>query len=99
MTVAVAADSVSFDYTFLPVSDLRVQTKEDPKTGKKVVDKVLVQDEPLKPTSRFWVSLFSRYGFNQAFFKYFDHSEVFDRISAVETPASGVRRVQLGVGL
>jgi hypothetical protein len=84
MTVAVAADSVSFDYTFLPVSDLRVQTKEDPKTGKKVVDKVLVQDEPLKPTSRFWVSLFSRYGFNQAFFKYFDHSEVFDRISAVE---------------
>lgn len=84
MTTAIADKNVSFNYTFLPVSDMQVTTEEDPKTGKKKVKKVLVQDEPLEPTDRFWTSLYARYGFNSAFFKYFDHSEVFERISKVE---------------
>lgn len=75
----------SFDYSYLPINDLQVVTKEDEKTGKTVVDHILVQDEPIKGTSRFWISLFSRYGFNKAFFKYFPHHEVFDRISRVES--------------
>lgn len=81
---AVAAYECSFDYDFLSVGDLRVETVEDPKTGKKTVAKVLVKDEPLNPTDRFWVSLFARYGFNSAFFKYFDHQETFERISKIE---------------
>lgn len=81
---AIAAHECSFDYDFLSVGDLRVETIEDPKTGKETVSKVLVKDEPLKPTDRFWVSLFARYGFNSAFFKYFDHATVFNRISEVE---------------
>ncbi len=81
---AIAAYECSFNYDFLSVGDLRVETIEDPKTGKKVVSKVLVKDEPLNPTDRFWVSLFSRYGFNSAFFKYFDHQETFERISQIE---------------
>lgn len=73
-----------FNYTFMPVSDMRVIVEEDPKSGKKVCTKVLVQDEELNPTERFWTSLFARYGFNKAFFNYFDHAEVFQRISQVE---------------
>jgi hypothetical protein len=81
---AVADKDVSFDYTFMPVGDMQVKTEEDEKTGKKKVVSVLVQDEELKPTERFWTSLYARYGFNSAFFKYFDHAEVFTRISDVE---------------
>lgn len=84
-TATVIADqNNTFDYAFLPVSDLQVTTKENAKTGKKEVDKVLVRDEPLKGTERFWTSLFARYGFNSAFFKYYDHAEVFERISQKE---------------
>ncbi len=81
---AIAAHECSFDYDFLSVGDLRVETVEDPKTGKLTVSKVLVKDEPLNPTDRFWVSLFARYGFNSAFFKYFNHQETFERISQIE---------------
>lgn len=84
-------DNINFEYTFLPVSDLRVKTVQDAKTGKTKVESVLVQDEPIAPTQRFWTSLFSRYGFNSAFFKYFSHEEVFNRIS--ETEASDRMRV------
>ncbi len=81
---ATAAYECSFDYDFLSVGDLRVLTTEDAKTGKKTVSKVLVKDEELNPTDRFWVSLFARYGFNSSFFKYFDHQETFERISKIE---------------
>ena len=74
-----------FDYIYAPVNDLRVETEEDGKTGKPVVARVLVQDEPVQDSQRFWTSLFARYGFNKAFFKYFDYAEVFDRISSVES--------------
>lgn len=84
MVQAIAAQDTTFSYTFLPVSDLGVTTVEHPKTGKMVVDKVIIQGEPMEPSPRFWVSLFSRYGFNSAFFKYFEYQEVFQRISEVE---------------
>lgn len=77
--------SPKFDYCYVPVNDLRVVTVEDQKTGKQVVDHLLVHDEPIKDSKRFWTSLFARYGFNSAFFKYFDHAEVFQRISDVES--------------
>lgn len=82
-TIAAPTDS-TFEYTFSPINDLVVETRENPKTGKPEVKHVLVQDEPLKPSERFWTSLFARFGFNKAFFRYFDHAEVFDRISEVE---------------
>lgn len=76
--------NTTFDYIYLPVSELQVVTSVD-ETGKSMVDHVLVKDEPVKDSSRFWVSLFARYGFNKAFFKYFNHSEVFERISERES--------------
>lgn len=80
-----ASDNIGFDYTFLPISDLQVETEQDKKTGKTKVKHVLVQDEPIPATDRFWTSLFARYGFNSAFFKYFDYPEVFNRISERES--------------
>jgi hypothetical protein len=76
--------SVKFDYDFLPINDLVVESETDPKSGRPIVKSVLVKDEPLQASDRFWTSLFARYGFNKAFFKYFSHSETFERISNVE---------------
>lgn len=73
-----------FHYDYVKVNEMRVAMAEDPRSGKQYVEKVLIDDEPLDPSSRFWNSLFARYGFNSAFFKYFDHAEVFSRISERE---------------
>lgn len=72
------------DYTFATVGDLAVKTITDPKSGRPVVDQVLVHDEPIKSTDRFWQSLYSRFGFGSNIFKFFGHEEVFQRISTVE---------------
>jgi hypothetical protein len=74
-----------FDYRYLPINDLQVETEEDEQTGKQVVKHILVQDEPIQASGRFWVSLFARYQFNKAFFKYYDYAEVFERIATVES--------------
>lgn len=83
--IASGVEVEKFDYVYAPVNDLQVVTEEDQKTGKPVVKHILVQDEPIQDSSRFWSSLFSRYGFNKAFFKYFEYPEVFNRISSVES--------------
>lgn len=82
---AVASDDIHFEYDFVPIGELQVEMTTDKKTGKEKVDHVLVSGEKLKPTDRFWISLFARYGFNNAFFNYFDHAEVFNRISERES--------------
>ena len=74
-----------FEYTFAKVNELAVQMEQDKGTGKQKVRSVLVHDEPLQPTDRFWTSLYSRFGFSGTVFKYFEHGEVFERISANET--------------
>ena len=80
-----SSSELRFDYDFSPINDLEVVSEPDPKSGRPMVKHVLVKDEPLQASDRFWTSLFARYGFNKAFFKYFRHDEVFDRISDVET--------------
>jgi hypothetical protein len=84
MVAATAIDDIRFDYAFLPVNDLRVETEEDPKTGQYKPTAIIVNDESVRPSQRFWTSLFARYGFNKSFFKYFGYDEVFDRIAQVE---------------
>ncbi|HUG70915.1 MAG TPA: hypothetical protein VMM76_24415 [Pirellulaceae bacterium] len=73
-----------FEYTFASVGDLAVQTSTDAKSGKRVASQVLV-NKPIKPTERFWTSLYARYGLTKSFFKYFRHDEVFQRISDVKS--------------
>ena len=84
MAVVIGNKNVNFDYKFVSVGDLAVTTETNKNTGRSRVSKVKVQDEDLQPTDRFWTSLYARYGFNSAFFKYFDHAEVFTRISERE---------------
>ncbi len=75
-----------FDYTFASVGDLAVRTTTDPKSGRRTASEVLVNDEPIQPTERFWTSLYySRSGFEEILFKYFDYGEVFERISKVKS--------------
>ena len=77
----------TFEYKTAKISDLRVADRKE-ETGRTVVDSILVNDEPLNPSNRFWTSLYARFGFNKSFFKYFGHEEVFNRISEVESNKS-----------
>jgi len=72
---------VAFDYKFVPVREMRVETIENQKTGRPKVDRLFVEGEPLKPSTRFWTSLASRFHFGDNIFNYFTHHEVFDRIA------------------
>lgn len=74
-----------FTYDFSPLNDIQVEMNTDARTGKEVVSGVIIKDEPLQPSQRFWTSLFSLYGFNKRFFTYFSHEEVFERISSVRS--------------
>jgi hypothetical protein len=81
VAASTALSNVQFDYCLLPINDMSVETKPDTKTGRLKVEAVMVNDEPLLPSQRFWTSLFARFGFNKSFFTYFTHAEVFDRIA------------------
>ncbi len=52
--------------------------------GGRMVRNVIIDGEPLAPSGRFWESLYSRFGLNASFFKFFNHLEVFKRISERE---------------
>jgi hypothetical protein len=71
-----------FEYGTTSVKDLSVATGVDCK-GKRFVREVLLNDEPLRPSNRFWNSLHLRFGFTSNIFRYFSHEEVFNRISEV----------------
>jgi hypothetical protein len=80
----VANDNISFEYAYVPVGDLKVETTVDKMNGKTKISGLNINGETLRPTERFWTSLYARYGFNSSFFKYFDHAEVFERIAEKE---------------
>ena len=71
---------VSFDFGHTTVGELDVSCTEDEK-GKKHVQYVLIDGDAYRPTDRFWISFFSKFGLSDNVFKYFDHNEVFERIS------------------
>jgi len=87
----------AFEYRTLPISELQfdIQTESEAKAAKTLkeggivrgggsVKSVLVDGDPVAPSARFWSSLYSRFNINKAFFRFFDHSEVFDRIAQRE---------------
>jgi len=76
--------------------------------GGKMIRAVVIDDEPIVPTGRFWESLYSKFGLNRTFFKFFDYLEVFKRISdktgekvrvCIEKDASGDKRLLAVTGL
>jgi hypothetical protein len=80
-----------FTYDLTTVRDMQVGDVTESKGKKKVVKSMTINGETLTPSSRFWTSLSATYGFSDAIFKYFDHSEVFERISEVEKDSDRLR--------
>jgi hypothetical protein len=94
--------SIRFEYGVARIKDLQVHTATD-RNGKVGVREVVLNDEAVQPTNRFWNSLHLRFGFTSNIFRYFSHAEVFQRISdtapndhirwCVERSSSGVNRL------
>lgn len=55
------------------------------------VKSVIIDGQPYTPTGRFWESLYSRFGLNNSFFKYFTHNELFKRVSERGGSVSKIR--------
>lgn len=53
--------------------------------GGKLITAVVIDGEKFTPSGRFWGSLYARFGLNSSFFRFFDHAEVFSRISQKDT--------------
>jgi hypothetical protein len=70
-----------FDYGTAQIKDFVVHSTTT--DGKRQVQSVELNGEPLKPTPRFWNSLQIRFGFTANIFRYFTHEEVFNRIGEV----------------
>ena len=68
----------------ISIKDIRVIKPEKGQDQKASSIPVEINGEVIQTQQRFWTSLFSRYGFNSQFFKYFNHDEVFDRIHSTE---------------
>ncbi len=71
----------TFEYGLARASDLSVYTHTPEGSDKPVVTAVEIDGERMTPTDRFWTSFFVRFGFTENIFRYFDHTEVFTRIS------------------
>src|ERR1700688_3452062 len=74
--------TTTFQYGTTRIKDLSVTTDTD-HNGKTQIKEVLLEGESLQPTKRFWNSLHLRFGFTGNIFRYFNHAEVFNRISEV----------------
>jgi len=75
--------TISFEYVTIKISDLIVDVTTV-LGGKKVVNHILVNDEPIIPTERFWhslCSLYSPFGITKNIYSLFDYDEVFNRLS------------------
>lgn len=70
-----------FDYGYARVKDLQIAGQRKSPSGRVEVSSVSLCGEPVAPTRRFWKSLFMRFGIADNVFRYFDHAEVFQRIS------------------
>lgn len=72
----------TFNYSTVGVKDLIAHKEFDANNPRKeIVRAIEVEGESVKPSQRFWISLGARYGFSPSIFRWFDHHEVFDRIS------------------
>ena len=77
--------NLSFDYATIKISDITVDTTPVPNhPHRKTVNHVVINDEMLLPSERFWHSLcsrFSEFGITKNIYHLFDYDEIFDRLS------------------
>lgn len=80
----------TFEYGTSRIKDLVVGQPHEGGKGREPLRYVEMNGRSLKTTPRFWRSLHMRFGFTENIFRYFQHAEVFQRISAV-SPHDEVR--------
>ena len=84
--MVMANDNLRIEYPTVSLGDLRVVAHErdgdDKPAGpaQRRAVAVHVRGEPFEPSTRFWSSLFHRFGISENIFRYFRHDEVFARI-------------------
>ena len=71
----------TFDYGYTKVRDLYAVGERRRKSGKATISAITVEGEKAVPTKRFWKSFFVRFGISDNVFRYFEPTEVFQRIS------------------
>jgi hypothetical protein len=69
-----------FEYGTARIKDIQVRVDRNI-TGRNRISEILLNDEPVFASDRFWNSLHTRFGFTSNIFRYFTHEEVFERIS------------------
>lgn len=78
------ANDISFSYDIVSIKDLCVKKTTGESKAVRQNMPIEVAGREVITTPRFWNSLYSRYGFNSQFEKFFSHEEIFDRIHRVE---------------
>lgn len=71
----------SFTYGVTCVRDIEIAETRRSSAGKVGVTGLVLAGERVQPTKRFWKSFFNRFGVSDNVFRYFDPTEVFQRIS------------------
>jgi hypothetical protein len=74
--------ATAIHYGFTSLQDLRVDTEVRSENKKKASVLIEVEGQKMKPTDRFWRSIFTRYRISDSIFRYYSHQEVFERISS-----------------
>ena len=71
----------NFDYGYADIQNFHVSATRDSRTNKATASKIHIAGRSVTPTKRFWKSLFMRFGIGDGVFRYFDDTEVVQRIS------------------
>lgn len=71
-----------------PASEMDRSPALGPALRRKTPRALYLNGEPVATTQRFWWSLFVRCGLNEAVFRYFDPTEVFDRVARLDAGRS-----------
>ena len=89
MNSTASAAPRSYEYGVSRIQDLAVTTKPPATGGRAKAESIRIRgrSEQLRPTRRFWRSLFNRFAINDSVFRYFSHQEVFERIAQQDSDA------------
>ena len=69
------------EYGRVKLEDICVRIANGKAEEEPTVECVEINDESLRPSTRFWNSFFSHFGISSSIFRYYSHAEVFSRIA------------------
>jgi hypothetical protein len=83
-----SSSRTSAEVDVAPLGEAEVVDATSARTRRKAPSQLLIDGEPVVTTPRFWWSLFMRCGLNEAVFRYFSPTEVFQRVSQLDAGRS-----------